>query len=51
MEERRTQLVELSATNISEYNRKTENKMPRIIVACDEIAEVLDCQTANYNRV
>lgn len=42
MEERRIQLVESGASNINEHNRKTGANIHRIIVACDEIAEVLD---------
>lgn len=42
MEDRRRQFIESGASNISEHNRKTESNMQRIIVACDEIAEVLD---------
>lgn len=42
MEHRRRQFVESGAPNISEHNRKTKSNMQRIIVACDEIAEVLD---------
>ncbi|SFD31052.1 FtsK/SpoIIIE domain-containing protein [Ruminococcus albus] len=42
LEERRTMLVESGCSNISEYNMKTESDVHRIIVACDEIAEVLD---------
>ena len=42
MEERRNLLVEAKTPNIGEYNEKTGSGLPRIIVACDEIAEVLD---------
>lgn len=42
MENRRRQLVESGASNINEHNRKTGENMHRIIVACDEVAEVLD---------
>lgn len=42
MEDRRRQFVKSGASNISEHNRKTESNMQRIIVACDEVAEVLD---------
>lgn len=42
LEERRILLVKSGTSNITEYNKKTESKLSRIIVACDEIAEVLD---------
>lgn len=42
LEERRTILVESGASNIAEYNNKTGSNLNRIIVACDEIAEVLE---------
>lgn len=42
LEERRGLLVETGASNIAEYNKKTGSNLSRIIVACDEIAEVLD---------
>lgn len=42
MEERRKLLIESQTTNIGEYNEKTDSDLPRIIVACDEISEVLD---------
>lgn len=42
LEERRTILVESGNSNIAEYNKKTGSNLNRIIVACDEIAEVLD---------
>lgn len=42
LEERRKMLVESGTSNIAEHNRKTEADICRIIVACDEIAEVLD---------
>ncbi len=42
MEERRKLLIEAETPNIGEYNEKTGVVLPRIIVACDEIAEVLD---------
>ena len=35
-------LVESGASNIAEYNKKTGTDICRIIVACDEVAEVLD---------
>lgn len=42
MERRRSLLVESQTSNIGEYNTKADTALPRLIVACDEIAEVLD---------
>lgn len=42
METRQKMLLSANATNINEYNKKSDNTMQRIIIACDEIAEVLD---------
>lgn len=42
MEERKTLLVNYGAPNIVECNQKNGTDIKRIIVACDEIAEVLD---------
>lgn len=42
MEDRRRQLVNSGASNIHEHNHNTKSNMQRIIVACDEVAEVLD---------
>lgn len=42
MEERKMMLVEAGTPNIAEYNEKMNSNICRIIVACDEIAEVLD---------
>lgn len=42
MEERKTLLVNYGEPNISECNQKHGTDIKRIIVACDEIAEVLD---------
>jgi len=42
MEERKQLLVGAGTPNIAEYNKKTGSDLSRIIVACDEIAEVLD---------
>lgn len=42
LEERRMLLVKAGTPNISEYNEKTHSSLQRIIIACDEIAEVLD---------
>lgn len=42
LEDRRNILVKSGTSNIAEFNRKTGSDICRIIVACDEIAEVLD---------
>ena len=42
MEERKLMLVESGTSNIAKYNEKTGDGIRRVIVACDEIAEVLD---------
>lgn len=42
MEERKQLFIEAGTPNIVEYNKKTRSDLKRIIVACDEIAEVLD---------
>lgn len=42
LEYRRRDFLECGASNIHEYNSKVDSKMQRIIVACDEVAEVLD---------
>ena len=42
MESRKKLLFEAKVTNIKEYIIKTEKDIPRIIIAVDEIAEVLD---------
>lgn len=50
MKERRHMLVESATSNIGEYNEKTNSIVPRIIIACDEIAEVLDKTGLNKNE-
>lgn len=42
MEERRSLFLESEVSNISDYNKKTKQDLRRVIIACDEIAEVLD---------
>ena len=42
MEERRKKLEKSACRNIYEYNEKNEEQLNRIIIAIDEIAEVLD---------
>lgn len=42
IEERRNLLISSQTPNISEYNEKINSNLNRIIIACDEIAEILD---------
>lgn len=42
LEERRDLFIASGTSNIAEYNKKSGSAISRIIVACDEIAEVLD---------
>lgn len=42
MNRRRDILVSHSCRNIEEYNNKNDEKLNRIIIACDEVAELLD---------
>ena len=42
LEERRKLLIESETRNVVEYNVKTNSNINRIIVCCDEVAEVLD---------
>jgi len=42
LEERRGLLVDSECRNLEEYNSKSEFPLPRYILACDEVAEVLD---------
>lgn len=42
MNRRRDILVSHSCRNIEEYNSKNDEKLNRIIIACDEVAELLD---------
>lgn len=42
IEERRNLFVDAGASNIMEFNKKTGSNLRRIILACDEIAELLD---------
>ncbi len=42
MERRRSLLVSSQTSNIGDYNTKAATSLPRLIVACDETAEVLD---------
>lgn len=42
LEQRKKLFRDLECSNIDEYNAMSDSKMQRIIIACDEIAEVLD---------
>ena len=42
IEHRKALLLQASAKNISEYNDRATEKLPRIIFGCDELAEMLD---------
>lgn len=42
MERRRELFIEAGTPNLNEYNQKTGSDLQRIIVACDEVAEVMD---------
>jgi len=42
LEERRGILVNSECRNLEEYNKKSSCPLPRYILACDEVAEVLD---------
>lgn len=42
LEYRKTILRKSGCANISEYNKTQEKKLQRIVLACDEVAEVLD---------
>ncbi len=50
LEARRTKFIETRSSNIQEYNKKTGFALPRIIVACDEVAEVLDTKGLDKER-
>lgn len=51
LEHRKVQFVEAGCRNIEEYNqRNTDEKLNRIVVACDELAEMLDTTGASKER-
>ena len=50
LEYRKKAFKELSYPNIDAYNETAENKLPRLIFACDEVAEVLDRTGADSGR-
>ena len=47
MNERKELFNASKSTNINEYNKNRNAKMKRIIVACDEVAELLDTTGAD----
>ena len=42
LESRKRQLAEIGCPNLDAYNEATGEDLPRLIFACDEVAEVLD---------
>ena len=50
LEYRKKVFKELSCPNIDAYNATTANDLPRLIFACDEVAEVLDRTGADSER-
>ena len=50
LEYRKSVFRELSYPNIDAYNEKETNKLPRLIFACDEVAEMLDKTGADIDR-
>ena len=48
LEYRKKALKELGSPNIDAYNETTENKLPRLIFACDEVAEVLSGEGGDH---
>ena len=42
LESRKRQLAEIGCPNLDAYNEATGENLPRLIFACDEVAEVLD---------
>lgn len=47
---RRALLVQSQRANIADYNETHENKIPRIIFACDEVAELCDKTGMNKDQ-
>ena len=50
IESRKAEFNRLDVQNIKEYRHKTHDYMQRIVVACDEVAELLDKTGANKER-
>ena len=42
LNERKTLFLQNNAENITKYNEKSDTSLPRMIIACDEIAELFD---------
>ena len=50
LEDRKTRLAETGCPNLDTYNKVTGENLPRLIFACDEVAEVLDRTGADSER-
>lgn len=50
LEYRKTRLAETGCPNLDTYNEVTGENLPRLIFACDEVAEVLDRTGADSER-
>ena len=50
LERRKSAFKALGCPNIDTYNETTEQPLPRLIFACDEVAEMLDKTGANSER-
>jgi len=50
MESRKQKLVDAKVTNISDYNKISDNPLPRIIIVFDEVADVLGMKKTKSNK-
>lgn len=50
MEQRKKEFHNMERANIDEYNKHRNSELPRIIFACDEVAELLDRTGADNER-
>ena len=50
LEHRKVLFTENECKNIEEYNQKVSRKLNRIVIACDELAEMLDATGATKER-
>ena len=50
LEHRKVLFLESNCRNIEEYNQKAKKKLTRVVVACDELAEMLDTTGASKER-
>lgn len=50
LEYRKSEFKAWGVPNIDEYNKKSATKLPRLIFACDEVAEMLDKTGADSER-